>query len=40
MTDVIQQEIMFRTLAGNPSARRIAERALEIEQEEEAKEGG
>ena len=38
MTDVIEREIMFRTLAGNPTARRIAERALELEVEEEAME--
>ncbi len=38
MVDVIERKIMFRTLAGNPTARRIAERALEIEDEEEAKE--
>jgi len=38
MVDVIEREIMFRTLAGNPTARRIAERAVEIEDEEEAKE--
>ncbi len=38
MVDVIEREIMFRTLAGNPTARRIAKRAVEIEDEEEAKE--
>ncbi|MBA7656815.1 hypothetical protein ES703_64742 [subsurface metagenome] len=37
MVDVIEREIMFRTLAGNPTAKRIAERALQIEDEEEAK---
>jgi len=36
MVDVIEREIMFRTLAGNPTARRIVERAVEIEDEEEA----
>lgn len=37
MVEVIEREIMFRTLAGNPTAKRIAERALQIEDEEEAK---
>jgi len=37
MVDVIEREIIFRTLAGNPTAKRIAERALQIEDEEEAK---
>jgi len=39
MVEVIEREIMFRTLAGNPTAKRIAERALQIEDEEEAKRG-
>jgi len=34
---VADQELMFRNLAGNPTAKRIAERALQIEDEEEAK---
>jgi len=37
MVEVTEREIMFRTLAGNPTAKRIAERALQIEDEEEAK---
>ena len=37
MVDVIEREIIFRTLAGNPTAKRVAERALQIEDEEEAK---
>ena len=37
MVDVIEREIIFRTLAGNPTAKHIAERALQIEDEEEAK---
>jgi Holliday junction DNA helicase RuvB len=36
MSDVIERETMFRNLAGNPTARRIAERALELEDEAEA----
>ena len=35
---VAERELMFRNLAGNPVARRIANRALEIEDEEAAKE--
>lgn len=34
---VAEREQMFRVLAGNPTARKIAQRALEIEDEEEAK---
>jgi len=34
---VAERELMFRNLAGNPVARRVAERALRIEDEEEAK---
>ena len=34
---VAERELMFRNLAGNPTAKRIAERALQIEDEEEAK---
>ncbi len=37
MVDVAEQELLFRNLAGNPTAKRIAERALQIEEEEEAK---
>jgi len=37
MTNVVEREVMFRTLAGNPVARHVAERALQIEDEEEAK---
>jgi len=37
MVDVIEREVIFRTLAGNPTAKRVAERALQIEDEEEAK---
>ncbi len=37
MVDVIERELMFRALAGNPTAKRVAERALEIEDEEEEK---
>ncbi len=37
MSNVIEQEIMFRNLAGNPTARRIAQRALELEEEGERK---
>jgi len=40
MVDVAEQELLFRNLAGNPTARRIAERALQIEDEEEAKRRG
>ena len=34
---VADRELMFRNLAGNPTARHVAERALQIEDEEEAK---
>ena len=34
---VAERELMFRNLAGNPVARHVAERALQIEDEEEAK---
>ena len=34
---VAERELMFRNLAGNPTARHVAERALQIEDEEEAK---
>ncbi|GAH66105.1 unnamed protein product, partial [marine sediment metagenome] len=34
---VAERELMFRNLAGNPTAKRIAERALLIEDEQEAK---
>ena len=34
---VADRELMFRNLAGNPVARHVAERALQIEDEEEAK---
>jgi len=34
---VADRELMFRTLAGNPVAKHVAERALQIEDEEEAK---
>lgn len=34
---VAERELMFRNLAGNPVARRVAERALQIEDEEEAR---
>jgi len=34
---VAEREMMFRNLAGNPTARHVAERALQIEDEEEAK---
>jgi len=34
---VAQREMLFRNLAGNPTARHVAERALQIEDEEEAK---
>ena len=37
MTNVIEREQIFRMLAGNPTARRVAERALELEDQEEAK---
>ena len=37
MYSVAERELMFRNLAGNPTAKRIAERALQIEDEEEAK---
>ncbi len=37
MSSVIERETMFRNLAGNPTARRIAEKALELENEAEAK---
>ena len=36
MASVIEREMMFRNLAGNPTARRIAEKALELEDEAEA----
>jgi len=38
MSSVAEREQLFRALAGNPTARRVAERALAIEDEEEAKE--
>jgi len=34
---VAERELMFRNLAGNPSAKKIAERALQIEEEQEEK---
>jgi len=34
---VVERELLFRNLAGNPTARHVAERALQIEDEEEAK---
>jgi len=34
---VAERELLFRNLAGNPASKRIAERALQIEDEEEAK---
>lgn len=34
---VAEREMLFRNLAGNPTARHVAERALQIEDEEEAK---
>jgi len=37
MTNVIEREIIFRTLAGSPVARRIAERVVAIEDEEESR---
>lgn len=37
MSSVIERELMFRNLAGNPTAKRLALRALELEDEEEAK---
>lgn len=37
MTNVIEQEMIFRMVAGNPTAKRIAQRFLELEDEEEAK---
>jgi len=37
MTNVIEREQIFRMLAGNPTARRVAERALELEDQEEAR---
>ncbi len=37
MNTVAERELMFRNLAGNPTAKRIAERALEMEDAEEAK---
>ena len=40
MDSVVEREIMFRTLAGNSTAKRVAKRALEIEDEEEAKRRG
>lgn len=35
---VFEKEMMFRNLAGNPTAKKVAERALQIEDEETAKE--
>lgn len=35
--NIADRELMFRNLAGNPVARHVAERALQIEDEEEAK---
>jgi len=40
MTSVIEREMMFRNLAGNHVARRVAERALQLEDEAEAKRAG
>lgn len=37
MASVAERELMFRNLAGNPTARRIAEKALELEDEAEAR---
>lgn len=37
MASIIEREMMFRNLAGNPTARRIAERALQLEDDEETK---
>lgn len=37
MSGIIERETMFRNLAGNPTAKRIAERALELEDEAEAR---
>jgi len=37
MTNVIEREQIFRMLAGNPTARRVAERGLKIEEEKEGK---
>ncbi len=40
MTDVIEREIMFRNLAGNPTAKKIAKKLLEIEETETIKRTG
>lgn len=40
MSTVIEREIMFRNLAGNPTARKVAVQALKLEDEEEAKRAG
>ncbi len=37
MASVAERELMFRNLAGNPTARRIAEKALDLEDEAEAR---
>ena len=37
MSTIVEREQMFRMLAGNQTARRIAERALELEEQEEEK---
>jgi len=37
MASVIEKEMLFRMLAGNPVARHVAERALQVEDEEEAR---
>ena len=37
MTEVAQREMLFRQLAGNPVAKRIAKRAIELEDEAESK---
>ena len=36
MSNVVEREILFRNLSGNPTARKIAERLLELEDEKEA----
>lgn len=38
VASVVEKEIIFRHLAGNPTARRIAERMLELEDQETEKE--
>ncbi len=37
MSSVIERELMFRNLAGNPTAKRVAEQGLKLEDEEEEK---